>query len=49
VGVGIISLFGSSVIGVVNALKKRDFEYLTYEKLPTLLIYTSPFMIFAYV
>jgi len=48
VGVGIISLFGSSVIGVVNALKKRDFEYLTYEKLPTLLIYTSPFMIFAY-
>ncbi|BCU67422.1 ATP synthase subunit I [Sulfolobales archaeon HS-7] len=48
VGIGTIVLFLSSLIGVLNAAKKRDLEYLIYEKLPYVIIYAAPFILFMY-
>ncbi len=45
---GVILLFVSALLGLVNAVKKRDTEWLIYEKLPLLLIYTGPFLTFMY-
>ncbi|WP_238025836.1 V-type ATP synthase subunit I [Metallosphaera javensis (ex Hofmann et al. 2022)] len=45
---GAIALFVSSLLGVVNAVKKRDPEFLVFEKLPLLVLYTVPLVIFGY-
>ncbi|MBW9141201.1 MAG: V-type ATP synthase subunit I [Candidatus Aramenus sp.] len=45
---GSIALFVSSLVGVLNAVRKRDPEFLVFEKLPLLLIYIAPFLIFSY-
>ncbi|BCU71329.1 V-type ATP synthase subunit I [Stygiolobus caldivivus] len=45
---GSVLLFVSSVLGVVNAIKKKDSEYLILDRLPILLIYTVPFIVFTY-
>ncbi|QKQ99509.1 V-type ATP synthase subunit I [Metallosphaera tengchongensis] len=45
---GAIALFVSSLLGVINAIKKRDSEFLLFEKLPLLVIYTVPLIIFGY-
>ncbi len=46
--IGSLALFVSSLVGVINALRKKDMEFLVFEKLPLLLIYIAPFLIFAY-
>jgi len=46
--IGSLALFVSSLVGVINALRKKDMKFLIYEKLPLLLIYIAPFLIFAY-
>lgn len=45
---GAISLFGSSLLGLINVTRKRDFEVAVLEKLPILIIYTAPFILFIY-
>ncbi|AWR97613.1 V-type ATP synthase subunit I [Acidianus sulfidivorans JP7] len=45
---GAIALFVSSLLGVINAIKKKDKEFLAYEKLPLLILYTVPLIIFGY-
>ncbi|MEM3270628.1 V-type ATP synthase subunit I [Metallosphaera cuprina] len=45
---GAIALFVSSLLGVINAIKKRDREFLVFEKLPLLVLYTVPLVIFGY-
>ncbi len=45
---GAIALFVSSLLGVINAIKKRDPEFLVFEKLPLLVLYTVPLVIFTY-
>lgn len=45
---GAISLFVSSLIGVINAIRKKDSEYLIFEKLPLLILYTVPLIVFGY-
>ncbi len=45
---GSIALFVSSLVGVINAIRKRDPEFLAFEKLPLLLIYVVPFLLFIY-
>jgi Archaeal/vacuolar-type H+-ATPase subunit I len=45
---GAIALFVSTVLGVINAVKKRDPEFLVFEKLPLLVLYTVPMIIFGY-
>jgi V/A-type H+-transporting ATPase subunit I len=45
---GAILLFISSLMGVVNAIKKKDSEYLLLDRLPVLLIYTVPLIVFTY-
>ncbi|ARM77151.1 V-type ATP synthase subunit I [Acidianus manzaensis] len=45
---GAIALFVSSLLGIINAIKKKDTEFLLYEKLPLLILYTVPLIIFGY-
>jgi len=45
---GAISLFGSSLLGLINVIRKRDYEVVILEKIPILIIYTSPFILFVY-
>ncbi|MFP3346186.1 MAG: V-type ATP synthase subunit I [Sulfolobaceae archaeon] len=45
---GSILLFVSSLLGVINAIKKKDPEFLVLDRLPILLIYTVPFIVFTY-
>jgi V/A-type H+-transporting ATPase subunit I len=45
---GAVLLFVSSLLGVMNAIKKKDTEWLVYEKLPVLLLYSAPFLAFMY-
>jgi|ECHhosMinimDraft_1075155.scaffolds.fasta_scaffold00018_17 V/A-type H+-transporting ATPase subunit I len=46
--IGAIALFVSSLLGLLNAVKKRDPEYILYDKLPTFILYLVPIIIFAY-
>jgi len=45
---GALALFVSSLLGVVNAIRKKDPEFLFFEKLPLFLIYVVPIFIFMY-
>ncbi|AHC51762.1 ATP synthase subunit I [Sulfolobus acidocaldarius SUSAZ] len=45
---GSILLFVSSILGVINTIKKKDYEYLVLDRLPLLLIYTPPLIVFSY-
>ena len=45
---GVILLFVSTLMGIINAAKKRDTEWLVYEKIPLFLMYTGPFLTFMY-
>lgn len=45
---GAISLFISSLLGLINVVKKRDYEVLFFEKIPVVIIYLSPFILFLY-
>lgn len=46
--IGTAVLFISSLIGLINGIKKRDKDYVLLEKLPLLVIYGAPFFIFTY-
>lgn len=46
--IGAISLFVSSLLGVINAIRKKDPEFLFFEKLPLLILYTVPLVVFGY-
>ncbi|BBD71778.1 ATP synthase subunit I [Sulfodiicoccus acidiphilus] len=46
--IGAIALFVSALLGLINAIKKRDLEYIKYDKLPVFLLYLVPIIIFAY-
>jgi len=43
---GAILLFASALLGLTNAIRKRDREFLFFEKLPAFLIYIVPLVIF---
>ncbi len=43
---GAILLFASGLLGLVNAIRKKDKDFLLFEKLPTFLIYIVPLVIF---
>ncbi|WP_171714495.1 V-type ATP synthase subunit I [Acidianus sp. RZ1] len=45
---GAILLFASSLIGVIDAVKKKDREFIYFEKLPLVILYTVPLIIFGY-
>ncbi|WP_338600640.1 V-type ATP synthase subunit I [Sulfolobus tengchongensis] len=45
---GAIALFVSSLLGVINAVRKKDSEFLFFEKLPLFLLYVVPIFIFMY-
>jgi Archaeal/vacuolar-type H+-ATPase subunit I len=45
---GAVLLFVSSLLGIINAVKKRDTEWLALEKVPVFLLYTAPFLVFMY-
>ncbi|BDC19686.1 V-type ATP synthase subunit I [Acidianus sp. HS-5] len=46
--IGALALFVSSLLGVINAVDKKDQEFLLYEKLPLLILYTVPLILFGY-
>ncbi len=46
--IGALALFVSSLLGVINAIDKKDSEFLLYEKLPLLILYTVPLILFGY-
>ena len=46
--IGALALFVSSLLGVINAIDKKDPEFLFYEKSPLLILYTVPLIIFGY-
>jgi len=45
---GSVLLFGSTLLGVINATKKKDIEYLLFDRLPLFIVYTVPLIIFAF-
>ncbi len=45
---GALALFVSSLLGLVNAIRKKDPEFILFEKLPMFLIYVVPIFIFMY-
>jgi len=44
--IGAILLFASGLLGLLNAVRKKDKDFLLFEKLPTFLIYIVPLVIF---
>ncbi|ACP38318.1 V-type ATP synthase subunit I [Saccharolobus islandicus] len=45
---GAIALFVSSLLGIIDAIRKKDSEFLFLEKLPLFLLYVVPIFIFMY-
>ncbi|MEM3349681.1 MAG: V-type ATP synthase subunit I [Saccharolobus sp.] len=45
---GALALFVSSLLGLINAIRKKDPEFILFEKLPLFLIYVVPIFIFMY-
>ncbi|QGA54685.1 V-type ATP synthase subunit I [Sulfolobus sp. E5-1-F] len=45
---GAIALFVSSLLGIIDAIRKKDPEFLFFEKLPLFLLYVVPIFIFMY-
>lgn len=45
---GALALFVSSLLGVIDAIRKKDPEFLFLEKLPLFLLYVVPIFIFMY-
>ena len=45
---GSVLLFASTLLGVINAIKKKDKEYLIFDRLPLFIVYIVPLIIFTY-
>ncbi|BFH74456.1 V-type ATP synthase subunit I [Sulfurisphaera javensis] len=45
---GSVLLFVSTLLGVINAIKKKDKEYLLLDRLPLFIIYIVPLIVFTY-
>jgi len=45
---GSILLFASTLLGIIDAIKKKDREYLLLDRLPLFIIYIVPLIVFSY-